>query len=295
MSLWDLTSLQKLLKDGWKEDAETLLGIKLHPEGERNPIEFAMDSKDMKIIRGVFIVLTRQTVANIMCIFIMFYNLRIAIRMIYTRPHVLAGWFCAIQAIACLIMMFACLATVFPSGANCRELIWICGICLTISPLCVGAVLLQKAYLVHDRNKWLLAIGIILILPQIYVWYAIWTIPSIMHPDYGCIAIYDACLPLIKRATGTPINVIFSVIFIRVVYQQYKRLGSKAWARLAREGIQTMCMVVAVNIFCMLGIFFGIMGPFSTHLAVVDCIATSVLLIRHCSSILNATSRYESL
>jgi hypothetical protein len=96
-------------------------------------------------------------------------------------------------------------------------------------------------------------------------------------------------------ATDTPINVIFSVIFIRVVYQQYRKFGADAWIRLAREGIQTMCMVVAVNIFCMLGTLFDAAGTFSPYFFVIDCILTSVLLVHHCSTTFKTSSQYSSV
>jgi hypothetical protein len=293
MPLLDAGDRKSLLEDGWEENADTLFGIKLYPGGEYNAIEFMEKlNGDMEAMRNFHFNMGRQTAANVICILLFFRNLRISLRMISKRPDVLAGWCCTIQSIAGLTMLFACISIALPSGCSCRELIWVGSVCLTISPWCTGAVLLHKAYLVHNRNKWLLAIGIILLLPQVYTWYALWVMPSVLDPSLGCLAVYPDDLPIIKMAIDTPINVIFSVIFIRVVYQQYRKFGSDAWARLAREGIQTMCFVVVVNVFCMFAIFFEIAGTFSAHFFIIDCIATSVLLVHHCSSILRRHSKH---
>jgi hypothetical protein len=292
MPLWDSGDRKNLLEDGWEENADTLFGIKLYPGGEYNAIEFMEKlNGDIEAMRNLHFNIGRQTAVNVICIFVFFRNLRISIRMITKRPDVLAGWCCTIQSIVGLTMLFTFISVEFPFGSCCRELDWVGGACLTILPWCTSAVLLHKAYIVHNRNKWLLAIGIILLLPQAYTWYAFWTTPTIIHPSFGCLAVYSDSLPIIKMAIDAPINVIFSIIFIRVVYQQYRKFGSEAWARLAREGIQTMCMVVAVNVSCMLCTLFEIAGTFSIQFFVIDCIATSVLLVNHCSSILKRHSR----
>jgi hypothetical protein len=296
ISSWDSVDRQSLLEDGWEENADTLLGIKLYPSGEYNAIEFMEKlSGDMEAMYSFYFSTGRQTITNAICTLLFFRNLRISIRMIAMRPNALVGWCCAMQSIVGLIMMFACLSIVFPSGCSCRELTWIGSVCLTISAWCTGSVLLQKAYLVHDRNRWLLTIGIILLLPQMYTCYIFWTTPIIMHPSFSCFMVYSDSFPVIKAAIDIPINVIFSVIFIRVVYQQYRKFGADAWARLAREGIQTMCMVVAVNISCMLIVLFELLGTFSSHFIIIDSIVTSVLLVYHCSTMLETSSQYANV
>jgi hypothetical protein len=285
-----------LLKPGWEDDAPTVLGIKLHPSGEYNGIDYMMQlNGDQEKIRMMFKSLSTQVLFNCIAIFLLFRSLRISMRMIYKRPHILAGWCCAIQAVVGLIFVITCVSTTLPHGPTCREILWVGGICLTISPWCVGAVLLQKAYLVHSRNRLLLVIGIILLLPQIYVGYALWTGPVIMEPSVGCLSLYPEHLPIVKILVDAPINVVFSIAFIVVVYQQYKEFGSEAWGRLTREGIQTMCMVVAANLLCMLCAAFEVFGVFSELLFILDCITTSVLLVRHCSTMLNRTSKYRRI
>ncbi|RKP07538.1 hypothetical protein THASP1DRAFT_24324 [Thamnocephalis sphaerospora] len=149
--------------------------------------------------------------------------------MVRRRPTALATWCCLIQSAAGLVYTVCSLLVTMPGGLSCRQGMWIVGAGLTISPLCVGATLLQKAYLVHERKKWLLAI-------------------ALMAPNAGCFSLYPPYLPWVKIAMDAPINLAFSIAFILVVYRQYRQYGSAAWGRLVRNGIQTMCFVVLANI-----------------------------------------------
>jgi hypothetical protein len=67
-----------------------------------------------------------------------------------------------------------------------------------------------------------------------------------------------------------PLNVLFSTIFSHVAYKQYRLFGSDAWRRLAKDGIQTMCLVTACNIICGLIMIFEIGGDFSQLSVAVD-------------------------
>jgi hypothetical protein len=43
--------------------------------------------------------------------------------------------------------------------------------------------------------------------------------------------------------------------FLYVAYKQYHLFGSGAWRRLARDGVQTMCLVIVCNVACGLFLF----------------------------------------
>jgi hypothetical protein len=51
-------------------------------------------------------------------------------------------------------------------------------------------------------------------------------------------------------AINVPFNVLFSTIFCYIAYAQYKLYGSDIWRRLARQGIQTMCLALLCNTVC---------------------------------------------
>jgi hypothetical protein len=65
-------------------------------------------------------------------------------------------------------------------------------------------------------------------------------------------------------------NLLFSAIFCRMAYKQYRQFGSDAWRRLAHDGIQTMCMVTACNITSCSIILADAGGNFADILFPVD-------------------------
>ncbi|RKP05294.1 hypothetical protein THASP1DRAFT_26183 [Thamnocephalis sphaerospora] len=176
-----------------------------------------------------------------------------------------------------------------PSGASCRQVIWSSGIGLVLSPICVSIVLLQKAYIVYDRQRWLLVVGGALLLGQPAITYILWTCPTIIVPSIGCFPVYPPYFPWVKLGLDAPINIFFSIAFLLVVYRQYRQFGSAAWARLMRDGIQTMCLVVFSNVVCMAIAAFEPLGSFSEMFVIIDWVVTSLLLVDHCTK-LHATT-----
>jgi hypothetical protein len=86
----------------------------------------------------------------------------------------------------------------------------------------------------------------------------------------GCVVNYPHSLLWYWFVAVTPINVLFSSIFSYVAYKQYQLYGTDAWRRLARDGIQTMCSVIACNVICRLILLFEIGGNFSEQSFVAD-------------------------
>jgi hypothetical protein len=77
-------------------------------------------------------------------------------------------------------------------------------------------------------------------------------------------------MPIYWFTATIPINLLFSATFSIIAYRNYKQYGSDAWKRLAREGIQTMCLVVACNVFCALCIALQVVGDFSGMFFIFD-------------------------
>ncbi|RKP06993.1 hypothetical protein THASP1DRAFT_24781 [Thamnocephalis sphaerospora] len=171
---------------------------------------------------------------------------------------------------------------------------WAVGVGLAVSPMCVSAVLLQKAYVVHGRSRLLLAIGIALILPQPVITYYLWLHPTVMDHTTACTTVYPQFFPWLKFGLDAPINVVFSVAFLIVVYRQYRLFGSGAWARLVRNGIQTMGFIVLFNFVCMFAAATEVLGLFSQMFFVMDWAVTSLLLVHHCSNLRSKTSLSNS-
>ncbi|RKP04885.1 hypothetical protein THASP1DRAFT_33298 [Thamnocephalis sphaerospora] len=286
MPFWDSVKREGLLETGWEDNATYHWGIPLHPLGELNTIEYVMEAQgdlpEMRArTRGALMQLSVNVVAN----YVFFRNMIISAKMLHRRPHVLATWCCLIQALAGIAYTIFALTLTMPGGPSCRVTLWNIGIGLAISPICVSIVLLQKAYIVHNRNRWLLIIGSVLILPQPLVTYYAWSSPAVMVPITACLSYYPRYFPWVKFATDAPINTVFSLAFLIVVYRQYRQFGSGAWARLVRNGIQTMCLIVLSNFICMLCAALEVLGLFSEMFIVLDWILTSLLLVHHCGNL----------
>jgi hypothetical protein len=268
--------------DDWRQNATYRLGIPLHPLGELNVFEYIIQAKDdLEEMRtrttGAMIQLTVNVVAN----YVFIRNLWLSLRMLFRRHNVIPHWCCFLQAAFGLAYTIFALLLTMPNGPSCRITLWNIGIGLTVSSLCVSTTLLQKAYIVCGQNRLFLIFGIMCILPQVVTGYFAWSSPSVMVPGIGCKCDYPHYFPWVKFCVEAPTIILFSVVFLRVVYQQYHLFGSDAWIHLARNGIQTMCLVVFSNFTCMLLAAIDFLGPFSQMFFVLDWTITSLLLVSH--------------
>ncbi|RKP09795.1 hypothetical protein THASP1DRAFT_28414 [Thamnocephalis sphaerospora] len=294
MDFWKPLDAKELLPNGWENDARHHLGIPLHPLGELNAIDYVMqaqgDVMEMRLRSGSLLV---QVVFNVFASYVFVRSLVLSSRMVYQRPGVLAGWCCLVQAAVGVVYTLTSLLVTMPGGPPCRQALWTAGFGIVLSSLCVGITLLQKAYWAHHRNRWLLAIGITLFIPQPLVTYMVWASPAIIVSTTGCISYYPSYLPWVKLALDAPINIVFSVAFILVVYRQYLQFGSAAWARLVRNGIRTMCLIVFSNLICMFGVAFSVIGMLSEFFFILDWVITSVLLVHHCTTMRASSSESD--
>ncbi|RKP09139.1 hypothetical protein THASP1DRAFT_29061 [Thamnocephalis sphaerospora] len=285
MSSWGNLGRDTLLAENWEANATRQWGIPLHPLGELDAVSYVMQAQgnimEMRTrTRGVFI----QLLVNTLLAYMFAHNFTLAMRMAYRRPCILAGWYCLLQAVTGLLYTITVMLYAVSGGLSCRHGLWILGIEVAISSICINIALLQKAYLVHNHSKWLLVTGVILLLPQPLVVYFFWTSPAIMVPVVACLSYYPSYFPWIKLALDAPINVLFSVAFLVAVYRQHRLFGSAAWARLVSNGIQTMCIVVVSNIACMLAAVLEVFGLFSVIFMPLNWAITSMLLVHHCTS-----------
>jgi hypothetical protein len=289
ISDWSKVTREELLhqlREGWdSENAKTVAGIKILPAGETNLVDYIMSTEDLDEMRlrtkGVLL----QLIVDTTVCYIFIRNLILSIRRLYSNPTMLATWCCLIQAAAGIAFSIHAILMALPTGATCRHVIWNVAIGLAVSPVCVGIVLLHKAYLVHDQKLWILIVGSILLLPQIAIPVIIWMSPAGVIPVTGCFSYYPLYFPFLKLALDLPINILFSVAFIIVVYRYYRRFGSSAWGHLMRNGIQIMCLVVFTNVFFMFLAAFEVFGLFSEMMFILDWGITSLLLVYHCGTL----------
>jgi hypothetical protein len=80
----------------------------------------------------------------------------------------------------------------------------------------------------------------------------------ILTPHYGCVISYISLAPLLCVTTTTPQSVLFLYIFSYIAYQQYKKLGLRAWKQLTKDGIRAMILVLIANLLCNLMLVFQV-------------------------------------
>jgi hypothetical protein len=150
-------------------------------------------------------------------------------------------------------------------------MIWYASYFISFGQICNHIILLQKAYLVLYRQKWILIVSGILVLPQLsYGFLVNFEAFFTMEVDGFCGMHYPSYLPYYWFGVVGSINILFSVVFCRVAYTQYCQFGSDTWRCLARDGIQTMCMVTICNIMSCYLILADAGGNFADILFLID-------------------------
>lgn len=271
------------LDDSWEENAIYVLGIALHPLGEIDSITFLMQGQgNLEEVRLRCMNIVSPGICPPLAAYLFAHNAVIAAKQLY-RQHTLLPACCLIQALAGVAYVITQMMYLLSTGATCRHVVWAISFGICVSNICICTVLLQKAYIVCDHNRWLLVLGVVLLLPQPLITYYFWVSPSVMLPKYGCTVDYPKFLPWLKLVVDLLINLAFSSIFIAVIYRLLRQLGSAAWKKLVQDGIRTMCAIILSNVVCMLGVAFEVLGPHSDMCFIIDWIIASILLVDHIS------------
>ncbi|KAI8055769.1 hypothetical protein BDF22DRAFT_672115 [Syncephalis plumigaleata] len=270
---------------GWKYDAKQLWNsIPLNPSGERNIYDFYMEaSDDLSMQRTRLASTQKQFMMLILASYMFTRNFLITIKMLVALPRNFSCWCCLVSSSLESVM-------IFDGDISCRILIWSVSFSISISHFCNSMVLLRKAYLILCRQKWVLYLGIPLMVPQLCYGTFIMTLAYIsLDDDSACVMHYPAFIPWYWFGAVASINFLFSFIFCRIAYKQYRTFGSDAWRRLARDGIQTMCFAVLCNITCCFFIITRIGGNYSDILFPLDWAIVTTLLVTHCRNLRDVT------
>ncbi|RKP08166.1 hypothetical protein THASP1DRAFT_30028 [Thamnocephalis sphaerospora] len=223
-----------------------------------------------------------QLAMNVVIFYLFTRNFIHALQLTIRRPHRLASWCCLIMTLTGFVFETAfALPFVLPGGPSCRSVIRFAGIGLATSSMSVNTLLLQRAYLAHQRNKVLLAAGILLILPAPSIIFVLWEQAHVsISPDHGCYAGYPSFFPYLRMLLDVPVNMVLSFSFLAVVYRQYRRFGSPNWGRLTRNGMILMLVVVVSNLLCLTGNALNLLGPANDVFFTIDWIITTTLSVR---------------
>ncbi|KAI9594881.1 hypothetical protein BDF19DRAFT_99326 [Syncephalis fuscata] len=269
---------------GWKSNATYFGSIPLHRLGELDIMNYVMeDTTDINQVRTRLIGFYSQLVLDIfMCSLFITTWIR-AIKLIADNPRSVSSWVCMLPSLMGVGFMLVLILLFSSVGVNCRMVLWYANFCFWISATCTNLIVLQKAYFVLCRKRWVLVVGIGFMSPQLgYIYSALSTSIITIDPKLGCVFNYSSFLPYYWFGTEMPVNFFFSIIFSHVAYKQYCMFGSEAWKQLARDGIQTMVLAVLCNILCIIIILLEIGGVYSQLYFVLNWIITSTIIVNHC-------------
>ncbi|KAI9598352.1 hypothetical protein BDF19DRAFT_432216 [Syncephalis fuscata] len=271
----------------WEKDAERLLGIPLHPLGEidffsfvniRTHSDATPKAEAQHRLIGIQIQLTFSIVFGILSV----YNLRRLIQQIVTHSYGFLDLFYFIPSSLGLVYAMIVMIASLTSHMNCRIIVWYAMTAISISMFCNSIIILYKTYLVLLSQRWVAICGTICILPQLFFSLIACKYSRItLEEYYGCFYNYDDLVSLCWFGIMIPSNILFSGIFSVVTYKHYKRYGSDAWKRLARDNIQIMSLVVLCNIICCIIAISKIGNHFSGKFYVVDWYTTSTILVKY--------------
>ncbi|KAI8054471.1 hypothetical protein BDF22DRAFT_742399 [Syncephalis plumigaleata] len=251
--------------------------------GTLNGIEYLENSPDMQILRERSNAVHMQIVSNVMLLMLFLHNTQCSIKMVHLYSNKIAPWCCLISsAIGVIFFGVFTMLHHLPNGPSCIQVIWCSISCLTISTMAVNTVLLERAYLAHCRNRWVLILGVLLIAPAPILIYLNWIANrAIFSHTAACYADYPGYFPYVRAAVDAPPNIVFSLLFITVIYRQYCHYGGRCWARLAHDGILVMMLVITSNLICFIGNVTYVLGETTDYLYVIDWAVTTTLLVKN--------------
>ncbi|KAI9593488.1 hypothetical protein BDF19DRAFT_424392 [Syncephalis fuscata] len=235
-----------------------------------------------------------QVVVNVILIAVFTQNTWQAAKLVYLKHTSVASWCCILQALLGLATAVVNITTAFPEGLSCRITIWMASVGIVISNICVNTCLLLKAYVIADRNRFLLAIGsfITLLNPGI-VWIVFVDSPVQNTVDSACSVDFPPYFPWFRFVLDISSNSIFSAVFLHVVIKQYRQQGKKCWQKLKSDGLIYLFGVVFSNIFCALLVASQLAGKLGNMFILIDWMLTSFLLIRQHEGMRRAFSEHD--
>ncbi|RKP08408.1 hypothetical protein THASP1DRAFT_29787 [Thamnocephalis sphaerospora] len=269
----------------WQKDAIWFGSIPLHPLGERNSFQCIVEAgHNIEEQRAHFSGMYTQRFLNIIMLLVFLHCLWLSIGMIRMRPHALASWCCLIQTTCGVAYNAVAISSLHPDGATCRKSAWTAAVTANLGEACISAVLLQKAYIVQDRPRWMLVFGLLIIAAPPLLVYAAWASPAIQGSTCECTVDYRFYYPWIRFGLYVPLDVACSAVFLVVVFRHLRRFGSEAWKQLTQSGTQLILCLLLSHLTCLFIIAFDLSGTFSGVVYMLDWFVCSVLIIAHVHS-----------
>ncbi|KAI9591919.1 hypothetical protein BDF19DRAFT_245596 [Syncephalis fuscata] len=254
------------------------------PKGQLNGYQFIMEAyHDKALFRKRFMAIHFQLFLVAIMVLLSIRNSYRAIRALIIYPHRIASWCCIVMTFTGVASLITPMFFESPFGPECSTAALQIIVGLAISTAATNIILFERAYLAHQRNRWLLIIGLISIaLPgPIYIT-AMWFLSTPHISDYvGCYTQNDYWIPYIRLTIDLPSNIIFSIAFFLVVYRRYTTYHEGVWKELGRDGIITMLLVIFSNMVCFIFNISNIFKEFGPMLYIADWLITSTLLVEN--------------
>ncbi|KAI9592819.1 hypothetical protein BDF19DRAFT_467656 [Syncephalis fuscata] len=196
----------------------------------------------------------------------------------------LASWCCLASSLSGLISFgIVSILHHLPGGPSCRALIACCTLGMALSNFAINAILLERAYIVRQRSRWILVIGIILNAIQLITYGLIFFVELKYEyrPSVGCYVKFPLYGPYTRFLVDTPPVLVPSIVFIMSIYQQFRRFKSGCWRRLMKNGIITMMLVIISNLLFAVLLITDVLDDLSMVLYPFDWIITSTILVEN--------------
>ncbi|KAI8050209.1 hypothetical protein BDF22DRAFT_696097 [Syncephalis plumigaleata] len=265
----------------WLTNAKHLWGIPLHPLGEMNMLDYYVNEYNAGNRGNELAGVRFQIINGAILMYIVLHNTKQAINLLNNRPRAIISWCCFIPCITGILTATIFIMLELGLYFTCRHAVWSLSFGISVSNFCNTMILLQKAYLISCRQKWIIYVSVLPMLLQLsYAICTTFTGHVRILLESGCTVFYSYYTIWYWFAIAFPLNTVFSCIFCYHAYRLYRQYGSDAWKRLTRDGIQTMCLAAICNIvFCFL-VISQAFGPRSDLLIPTDWLIVNTMLIR---------------
>ncbi|RKP23597.1 hypothetical protein SYNPS1DRAFT_30646 [Syncephalis pseudoplumigaleata] len=195
----------------------------------------------------------------------------VAAKMVVARPRLLTSWCCLASTMPCVANGFILYMAHLGCYFNCRMLMWSMGFSISIINICNGLVLLQKTYLILNRQRWIIyAVSPLLACQVAYGFLVVFFSYSLIEEQVGCVIYYEHLVMLCWLVIIMPPNALLSTVFCYTAFKQYRLYGHDAWRRLARNGMRTMCLAVSCNMLSAILVVFQIGKQYSDTFIAVE-------------------------
>ncbi|KAI9599028.1 hypothetical protein BDF19DRAFT_429869 [Syncephalis fuscata] len=225
-----------------------------------------------------------ELVVHTIMSYVQVHNINTALRLVIKQPRALTRWCCLIPSVLCIGLTIFTIIFDLGKAFYMDTSVLYFGWAIPLSIMCYSIILLQKAYMLSHKSRWIFVIGITLIILQMIIPVMLLNVTVIFYHDLYRSVFFDypKGVVLIWLCVSIAANLFLSSVFSYMAYKQYRIFGSKTWKRLASDGIQSMCLVILCNIICTVLMFFNNSRILFTLPYFIYCSVCSTILIKNC-------------